>query len=197
MRGYHLNFSPSHFLLLVFLVLCLSVQTRGEDSCVNAFCGQGRCVPSGAEYSCTCNNGWKNDILGIDLRACVIPNCTINLGCGNSAPPPPPPPPPPPGLSLPPFLDPLSPCFLVYCGEGTCLANGTKHTCECDAGTANLLGFPDYPCFNKCSMDLDCRGILLSATAPPPPNGSDKISKRWSNVVVSLSTIILAWIIYE
>ncbi|XP_042058889.1 uncharacterized protein LOC121803274 isoform X2 [Salvia splendens] len=184
----------SHFLqLFSFIVLVLPIRTLGDDPCKEAFCGQGTCAPSalGTNYTCTCKLGWKQ---AFDARACILPICSIDFECGNNAPPPQPLPPPPPGFTLPPFLDPLSGCFLIWCNEGTCLSNGTKHTCECNSGSSNLLNLPDYPCFKKCSIGLDCNSPPAS---PPPPNGSDKILKRWSNIVVSLSTIILAWIMHE
>ncbi|XP_047966730.1 uncharacterized protein LOC125211085 [Salvia hispanica] len=194
MRGSQFLQLFSFIILILILVLCLPIRTLcvGDDPCKEAFCGQGTCVPptSGTNYTCTCKLGWKH---GFDARACILPICTIDFECGNNAPPPPPPPPPP-GLTIPPFLDPSSACFLVWCNEGTCVANGTKHTCVCNNGSSNFLNLPEYPCFKTCSIGLDCNS---PPAPPPPPNGSDKIWKRWSNIVVSLSTIILAWIMHE
>ena len=101
---------------------------------------------------------------------------TVDFGCGNGAPPPPPPPPPP---SQPPPFDLLNrkyywtlaylslkfekimhlkprhsicfaACNLVWCGDGTCVANGTGHICQCTEDSANLFNMTGFACFKKC-----------------------------------------------
>ena len=51
------------------------------------------------------------------------------------------------------YID-MTACFLVWCNEGTCVANGTKHTCVCNNGSSNFLNLPEYPCFKTCNFSF-------------------------------------------
>ncbi|KAB5563950.1 hypothetical protein DKX38_004004 [Salix brachista] len=87
---------------------------------------------------------------------------TVDFGCGNGAPPPPPP-------SRPPPFDLLNPCNLVWCGDGTCVANGTGHICQCTGDSANLFNLTGLACFKKCYLGADCNGLVLGKSPPSPP----------------------------
>jgi hypothetical protein len=41
-------------------------------------------------------------------------------------------------------------CNLVWCGDGTCVANGTGHICRCNEDSANLFNMTGFACFKKC-----------------------------------------------
>ncbi|KAK3426034.1 hypothetical protein EUGRSUZ_F02570 [Eucalyptus grandis] len=119
-----------------------------EDACKTVDCGMGKCqvkpdvVPG---YVCVCDSGWtKPQLLGLTWPSCVIPNCTFNYQCGGEPPLPPLPPLLPPPLSL--------ACFLVFCGDGDCVASADGHECQCHQGSANMLGLPALPCVQKCEF---------------------------------------------
>ncbi|KAG6788906.1 hypothetical protein POTOM_004984 [Populus tomentosa] len=94
-----------------------------------------------------CVSGWKkiDDRLNDDDKSnnqmtVYIHAGTTDLGCGNGASPPP-------AASQPPPFNLSNPCNLVWCGDGTCVANGTGHVCQCNEGSSNLLNETDLACF--------------------------------------------------
>ncbi|KAJ6932684.1 hypothetical protein NC651_008195 [Populus alba x Populus x berolinensis] len=150
MNTFKLNFTPISFHLLLFSLLALTVNgTLQDDVCALINCGEGACKASNASvlgFDCECSSGWKKIQIGpLTFPSCIVPNCTVDFGCGNRAPPPPPPPP-----SQPPPFDLLNPCNLVWCGDGTCVANGTGHICQCTEDSANLFNMTGFACFKKC-----------------------------------------------
>ncbi|XP_020548615.1 uncharacterized protein LOC110011766 isoform X2 [Sesamum indicum] len=190
--------SPTLILLPLFFVsflLLVSIHAK-EDVCANVDCVKGTCVPYNSSilgFDCECYSGWKKVQIGpITFPTCVIPNCTLKLQCGNGAPPSPPPP-----AAAPPPFNLLSPCNLVWCGDGSCVANGTGYYCQCNEGSTNLFNLTTLACFKGCSFGADCSGLGLNlhslppppppssngtlGLAPPPPpsppNGSEKMSK--------------------
>ncbi|KAI5602496.1 hypothetical protein BDE02_01G159600 [Populus trichocarpa] len=160
------------YILMAVMIFSLLFMCTG-DVCALINCGQGTCKASNASllgFECECNSGWKKIEIGpLTFPSCVIPNCTIDLGCGNGASPPP-------AASQPPPFNLSNPCNLVWCGEGTCVANGTGHICQCNEGSSNLRNETDLACFKQCSFGEDCIGLLLgmllsppSVQLPPPP----------------------------
>ncbi|KAB2612101.1 hypothetical protein D8674_039678 [Pyrus ussuriensis x Pyrus communis] len=159
MKNFSLNFNLIYFHYLFLLALFTFYSTIGSTQkipipsdpigdivCEAVHCGQGVCKASNETllgFDCECNPGWKKIPIGpLTYPACVIPNCTVNFQCDGSASPPPPPAPmvPPPG------------CEFVWCGDGTCVANGTRHVCQCPEGTWNLLDMPGLACFKACKL---------------------------------------------
>ncbi|XP_011045375.1 PREDICTED: chitin-binding lectin 1-like [Populus euphratica] len=160
-------------LLLFFLMAVTVSSTLQGDVCALINCGHGTCKASNASllgFECECNSGWKKIEIGpLTFPSCVIPNCTFDLGCGNGASPSP-------AASQPPPLNLSNPCNLVWCGDGTCVANGTGHICQCNEGSSNLLNETDLACIKQCSFGADCIGLLPgmllsppSGQLPPPP----------------------------
>lgn len=45
-------------------------------------------------------------------------------------------------------------CALVWCGDGTCVTNGTGYTCRCPQGSWNLLDLPGFACFKPCKLSI-------------------------------------------
>ena len=43
-------------------------------------------------------------------------------------------------------------CALVWCGDGTCVTNGTGYKCQCNDGSANLLNSQALACFKECKL---------------------------------------------
>ncbi|KAK9923267.1 hypothetical protein M0R45_031696 [Rubus argutus] len=130
-------------------------------------CGQGKCKLSNDSshsivvpyigpvgFDCDCKPGWKEIQIGsFTYPSCLIPNCTINFGCNSS--------PSQPGPLPPPSLVPQ--CALVWCNDGTCVANGTSsgYSCKCNEGSLNLFDLPGLPCFKTCSFGADCKSLNL------------------------------------
>ncbi|GAV60978.1 hypothetical protein CFOL_v3_04506, partial [Cephalotus follicularis] len=143
-----------------------------DIECALMNCGQGTCKASNSSllgFECLCNPGWKKIQIGpLTFPSCVIPNCTVDFQCGNGSPPPPPPasllPPPPPP---PPFLS--NPCAFVWCGDGTCMTNGTGYTCQCSPDSTNLLHLESLACFKDCYLGADCNDLGIGLMTPPPP----------------------------
>ncbi|KAK9115663.1 hypothetical protein Sjap_014610 [Stephania japonica] len=133
------------------------------------YCGQGTCKPSNTTsifpFECDCFPGWKPIKLGlVTFPSCVLPNCTVDMNCGGSAPPSLSPPFPP-FPTLPNFTD---PCALTWCGDGTCVANETEHLCKCNEGSGNLMNMTAM----ACSLGADCSGIILGPLSPPSPSSA-------------------------
>ncbi|KAF6166987.1 hypothetical protein GIB67_030680 [Kingdonia uniflora] len=89
---------------------------------------------------------------------------TLDFGCGTNSSPSAPAPPPPP-------FDLNNPCTISWCGEGSCVRNGSVANCHCNAGSDNLMGLKTFPCFKECNFGGDCKdfGFGNSASSPPPP----------------------------
>ncbi|KAJ6696188.1 NEUROGENIC LOCUS NOTCH-like protein 3-LIKE [Salix koriyanagi] len=167
MNTFNLISTPISFNLLLSSLLALTVKgTLQDDVCALTNCGEGACKASSASllgFDCECYSGWKKVQIGpLTFPSCIIPNCTVDFGCGNGAPPPPPP-------SRPPPFDLLNPCNLVWCGDGTCVANGTGHICQCTGDSANLFNLTGLACFKKCYLGADCNGLVLGKSPPSPP----------------------------
>ncbi|EYU21573.1 hypothetical protein MIMGU_mgv1a024131mg, partial [Erythranthe guttata] len=168
MAFYNLKyFAPTPFLfhlLFFFAVLLVRLPIHAQgDVCANVNCVSGKCVPYNGSilgFDCDCYPGWKKpELLNITFPSCILPNCTLNFGCGNTATPLPPPPP----------INPFDPCNLVWCGEGSCVVNGTGHYCQCNQGSSNLFSNTSLPCVKQCSFGADCSGLGLGPHTPPPP----------------------------
>ncbi|KAL3735349.1 hypothetical protein ACJRO7_024476 [Eucalyptus globulus] len=123
---------------------------------------------------------------------------TFNYQCGGEPPLPPLPPLPPPPLSL--------ACFLVFCGDGDCVASADGHECQCHQGSANMLGLPALPCVQKCNLGAECDVGFGPPATPPPPSppvkssaspGNDAPSCSWNYRALSwmlLAAIVVLWI---
>ncbi|PHT88736.1 hypothetical protein T459_10842 [Capsicum annuum] len=153
----------------------------GHDGpCKYVDCAKGKCVETGEFFGlgfrCNCDPGWTQIQVGpLTYPACNVPNCTLNLGCGNQQ-------------AASPPLSPASfnifdPCSLVWCNNGKCEVNGTKHYCQCNEGSENLMDVPELPCFDQCVFGADCKGLELGGNQPirtppaPPGNGSSGVPK--------------------
>ncbi|KAF8400730.1 hypothetical protein HHK36_014030 [Tetracentron sinense] len=156
-----------------------------DIGCALVNCGKGTCEASNGTllgFDCKCNPGWKKIQIGpLSFPSCIVPNCTLDFECGSETPPPPPPP-------VPSFLPPLNfsePCGLTWCGDGTCVANGTGSICKCNEGSANLMDLPDLACFKQCYFGADCNGLGFGQNALPPtsPNTSDSTRNGASEVL--------------
>ncbi|KAJ9179106.1 hypothetical protein P3X46_010929 [Hevea brasiliensis] len=193
MKKYNFNFSlfSLHILLLTLFArnpAAISQNSMSEDGwCSFVFCGQGTCKNTILGFECECYAGWSKIQIGfLTFLPCLIPNCTIDLQCGNGSPPPPPSAP----LPLPP-LNLTDPCQLIWCADGSCLPNGTGHICQCNEGSANLLNNTELPCFQECYYGADCNGLGLGPPVPPPPSGSSEVLNSWMSLGV-LTMILLA-----
>ncbi|TQE04420.1 hypothetical protein C1H46_009940 [Malus baccata] len=195
MKTFSLNFNLIYFQYLFLLALFTFYSTIGSTQkipipsdpigdivCELVHCGQGVCKVSNETllgFDCECNPGWKKIPIGpFTYPACVIPNCTVNFQCDGSASPPPPPAPvvPPPG------------CEFVWCGDGTCVANGTGHICQCPEGTWNLLDTPELACFKACYLGGDCKSKGFGA-----PEKSDTASSLKYSVTCKYCTFNNFW----
>ncbi|XP_062153985.1 uncharacterized protein LOC133862230 isoform X1 [Alnus glutinosa] len=218
MEGFSLkniNLICFNLLLLLTLFSCNLTQLMSDPNpieaavCAMIKCGQGTCKPSNASiigFDCECDPGWKEIQIGpLTFPSCVVPNCTLDFQCGNGSPPPPPPPAPllPPLPTLFPNL--TDPCALVWCGDGTCMTNGTGYACNCNEGSANLMNLTGFACFKECYFGADCKG---SATTQPSTSSSSRndITNGGSSEVpnflrsfhtlhtVMLAVIFITWI---
>ncbi|XP_044496555.1 latent-transforming growth factor beta-binding protein 2-like [Mangifera indica] len=176
MESFTLNHSPLiislNLLLLSLFIFNLSVPAVAE-SCADVNCGQGTCKDSNSSllgFECDCNTGWKKLQIGpLAFPSCVLPNCSIDLQCNNASSPP---------SSLPQLNDASSPlqslpqlnvCLLVWCGKGTCVANGTGYSCQCSQGASNLFNNSTLACLESCSFGADCLALGLGLPPSPPP----------------------------
>ncbi|KAG6780497.1 hypothetical protein POTOM_013359 [Populus tomentosa] len=161
-----------------------------DDVCALINCGEGACKASNASvlgFDCECYSGWKKIQMGpLTFPSCIVPHCEC-----------------------------LSPsCNLVWCGDGTCVANGTGHICQCTEDSANLFNMTGFACFKECKnfpptvkpagyLGADCTDLVLgkSPPSPPPPaptssatsilNGLLEASNSYKNLC-ALSMILLA-----
>ncbi|XP_059459273.1 uncharacterized protein LOC132188755 [Corylus avellana] len=168
--------------------------------CAIINCGQGTCIPSTASiigFDCECNPGWKKIQIGpLTFPSCVVPNCTLDFQCGNASPAPPPPLVPPVLPSLPNLTN---PCALVWCGDGTCMANGAGYTCNCNEGSSNLMNLTGLACFKPCYFGADCNDLSLGSPPTSSSSSRNDIDHGGSSGVPNclrslhtLSTIMLA-----
>ncbi|KAK7381618.1 hypothetical protein VNO80_00164 [Phaseolus coccineus] len=138
--------------------------------CDFVYCGKGTCHLSSTEvlgFTCDCETGWKKPNFGsFDLPPCALPNCTVDLNCGNDSP----------SLPSSPPTEVHDPCLLNLCGDGTCESQGSDFRCQCNEGSANLLNDPKLICFKKCTLGGDCNGFDLGFDSPQtqtqPPSGA-------------------------
>ncbi|CAJ1951209.1 unnamed protein product [Sphenostylis stenocarpa] len=60
-----------------------------SNVCDIVYCGRGTCHPSSTDslgFTCDCESGWKKPNLGpLQLPPCSLPNCTVDLRCGNGS----------------------------------------------------------------------------------------------------------------
>ncbi|KAG6792298.1 hypothetical protein POTOM_001442 [Populus tomentosa] len=150
------------YILTAVMLFSLLFMCTG-DVCALINCGQGTCQASNASllgFECECSSGWKKIEIGpLTFPSCVTPNCEF--------------------LSLTPICAQVlildvamelhlhlqlvnlhrsisqttfcfAACNLVWCGDGTCVANGTGHICQCNEGSSNLLSETDLACFKQC-----------------------------------------------
>ncbi|PKI43321.1 hypothetical protein CRG98_036301 [Punica granatum] len=71
------------------IVMSDSADDTPPDPCARVNCLQGTCKPSLLGFDCECYQGWLKPF---GLPFCIVPNCTMNFGCGNASLPPSPPP---------------------------------------------------------------------------------------------------------
>ncbi|XP_006663553.2 uncharacterized protein LOC102704754 [Oryza brachyantha] len=170
--------STAAMLLLLLLLPDGAAAQNGTTRCSEVSCGMGRCSESSDDvlgFACSCNPGWSRYSLAdmeFPFLPCVIPNCTINYSCQDGSPPPPPAMPSPTNVSI------FDPCLLQYCGDGGSCERSSEfgHRCACRDGFENLLNDTSYPCYQQCSLGLDCSGLginvfngLQPGSAPPAP----------------------------
>ncbi|XP_043700933.1 uncharacterized protein LOC122651565 isoform X2 [Telopea speciosissima] len=172
------------FLILVFCLLFGSLRADFPNpfkdvGCHLISCGEGTCKSSSNSFlgfECECNLGWKKIQIGsLSFPSCVVPNCTVDFECGSNTTTPSPPPPPPPASLLPP-LNSSDPCALTWCGDGTCIANGTGHICSCHEGSSNLFNRTNLSCFKQCSLGGDCTSLGFNLPSPSSTSSSSSSS---------------------
>ncbi|QCE02077.1 hypothetical protein DEO72_LG8g88 [Vigna unguiculata] len=157
--------------------------------CDLVYCGKGTCHLSSSDllgFRCDCDSGWKKPNIGsFQLPPCALPNCTVDLNCGN-------------GSSSLPSSPPTTvndPCLLNLCGDGTCESNGSDFRCKCNEGSANLLDDPKLICIKKCTLGGDCEGFHLgfdsspNETQPPPEKSGTSASPPTSPTAGSGETL--------
>ncbi|KAL6285803.1 hypothetical protein ACE6H2_010193 [Prunus campanulata] len=187
--NFNFNFISFYLLLLALFTFypttIISTQLSSSNSigdieCEFINCGEGVCKASNQTalgFDCECNPGWKKIQVGLLTLPTCVPNCTINFQCDESPSPPAPPAPP-----IPP-----QGCALVWCGDGTCVTNGTGYACQCPQGSWNLLDMPGFACFKPCYFGGDCKIVRLVVLLFP-------VLKEVSITIILLISIILTWI---
>ncbi|XP_062023306.1 uncharacterized protein LOC133739535 [Rosa rugosa] len=203
------SLAPTHLLLLLFTLFTFIATISCTESISNPIqddihdivcsvpgvnCAQGKCKYSNDSshsidvpglgrvgFDCDCNPGWKKIQIGpFTYPSCLIPDCTVNVGCDLSPPQPPPFPPP---LVIP-------QCALVWCGDGTCIANGTSgYICQCNEGTLNMLDNPQLACLKTCAFGGDCKKLGFPSDAK-----SNAPSSQTIVTMMLLTSIFLTWI---
>ncbi|KAI3775044.1 hypothetical protein L1987_49612 [Smallanthus sonchifolius] len=182
--------TPYYLYLLVFFGLFS--YTLQDDACQILGCGEGRCVADGKRlsYHCECNRGWKTMMVApMPFPSCIVPNCTMNFSCGSRAPPPPP-------YLRPPFNT-TNVCNLVWCGEGDCVADETRHYCRCHDDADNLHNNSSFICIRQCAFKADCNHLGIgrvsppSGSPPPPSKSANSLGRGQLPVIV----VLLAWIV--
>ncbi|PIA65299.1 hypothetical protein AQUCO_00100640v1 [Aquilegia coerulea] len=201
------KFSSCVILLFMFIATVRGIDSQPNDlpwvgiACEFIKCGEGKCVPSTGNntvlpFDCECNSGWKKiEVGGLTYPACVIPNCTIDFNCGTATPPPPP------GPLLPPPAELTGPCALIWCGEGTCVVEGSNYSCQCNEGADNLFGNKTLACLKECALGADCNGVGFGSQPPPPPPPSAASNKNGPNsssrTQYSLTMLLLAAVFFS
>ncbi|XP_030968228.1 neurogenic locus notch homolog protein 3-like isoform X1 [Quercus lobata] len=143
-------------------------------ACAVIDCVQGTCKDSSSflGFECECYPGWKAIQIGsLTFPACVIPNCSVNFQCGIGSPIPSPP-------VAPVSLLANDACAFVWCGDGTCVTNGTGYKCQCNDGSTNLMDKPTLACFKECYLGGDCRNLQLGSIQSSPPTLGPSGSSR-------------------
>ncbi|AES82640.1 hypothetical protein MtrunA17_Chr7g0273981 [Medicago truncatula] len=167
------------FLILLavvyILLLRMTVNAKGsffhryrDKICREVECGKGKCGATSTHKNpfsvfCECEPGWQQIKVDPDYSnkfpplPCVIPECTINDDCKQALPLVPEK-----DFQIPHNMSHSDPCYLAFCGEGTCIKNSKKqkhnykYRCECKPNYFNLLNMSGLPCYNKCSLGSDC-----------------------------------------
>ncbi|KAK8698455.1 hypothetical protein V6N13_114573 [Hibiscus sabdariffa] len=173
-----------------------NVNKLAVNGCTIVDCAQGTCRESDTSllgFECDCYPGWIKLQFGPFSSPCMIPNCTLNLGCGSESPSPPPPPPPTFNLS--------DLCSFAWCGDGSCKTTGSDYECDCNDGSANLLAKPALPCLKQCALGTDCHGVWLgkppgTSSSPPttsssPPPYTPSSHGRASRIQDSLKILLI------
>ncbi|GLU08915.1 hypothetical protein SLE2022_257990 [Rubroshorea leprosula] len=151
-----------------------------DEVCKEVQCGKGKCKPSQNctfSYECECDPGWKRTLANDDhdddhnkFLPCVIPNCTLNYACSAA-----PAPVQDKATRVNTSID--DPCHWADCGEGSCNKTSTfTYKCVCPEGFFNLLNISAFPCFQECSIGLDCSNLGISTSnksTAPNPAGAD------------------------
>ncbi|GKV19652.1 hypothetical protein SLEP1_g29882 [Rubroshorea leprosula] len=155
-----------------------------DEVCKEVECGKGKCKQSqnGTFYECECDPGWKRTLANDDhdddvnkFLPCVIPNCTLNHACSAA-------PAPVQDKATRVNTSIFDPCHWTDCGKGSCNKTSTfAYECVCPEGFFNLLNFSIFPCFQECSIGLDCANLGISMSnksIAPDPAGADNSNNR-------------------
>ncbi|MCO5560693.1 hypothetical protein L7F22_014310 [Adiantum nelumboides] len=150
----------------------LADNSCGPVNCVHGVCSGSVTVPF---YKCLCNEGWQSP-LNASWIPCVLPNCSLDIGCGNtslSAPPP----------AISPTLESFSLCALPICGDGDCVASSNSslsYECKCNAGSTNIFNSSNGYCIPQCAIGAGCSGLNnpLGPSPPPPPSSAGQNSSQ-------------------
>ncbi|XP_057816902.2 uncharacterized protein LOC131030208 [Cryptomeria japonica] len=174
-----------HLATLLYLCCLYTAVADSSGLCKIINCMMGTCNdtltgnPLDFLPRCQCNPGWSQPAIGLKIPflPCVMPNCTLDITCGTTAP-----------ASAPAFV-PLPPpeksslCATSTCGEGGSCKQTSDFTyvCHCAQGYENLLNMPPAACLRQCSFGADCAKLEINvgggggggATAPQP-SGSNR-----------------------
>ncbi|KAL8171142.1 hypothetical protein V2J09_022946 [Rumex salicifolius] len=168
-----------------------------ENVCKEVPCGKGSCKPtqnSMIPFECVCEPGWKQPLSadGFAFLPCVIPNCTINMGCSPTASPAPAPAPQ--NATKSSIFD---VCSWDFCGSGTCnRSSNSSYSCSCSEGYDNLMNSTSLPCFRQCELGGDCKKLGLTlfnntAHAPTANASNDSTNKAAPQQYDRLSRICI------
>lgn len=157
-------------------------------------CVKGKCVNSSSFplYQCQCDEGWQSPF-GASWLPCVLPNCSLNLGCSNTS-----------SAAAPPATTPSSAvgvCSVSVCGNGECTPESNSNAtyeCKCNPGYINLFNKTDGYCLRECALGADCTNlnIPISGSSNPPPPPAPVPSSQNSNQgtkLASLSRLMIMW----
>ncbi|MCO5559489.1 hypothetical protein L7F22_013090 [Adiantum nelumboides] len=170
----------------------LADNTCGPVNCVNGVCSVSVEFPF---YKCTCNKGWKSP-LNASWIPCVLPNCSLDLSCGNntslSAPPP----------AFSPTLDSFSLCLLPICGNGDCVASSNSslsYECKCNAGSTNIFNSSNGYCIQQCAIGAGCSGLngTLGSSPPPPSSSAGQNSSQGTRQRYAVTLIIGGFLLLQ
>lgn len=199
------------FFLATSGILNSSSSSQGAAVCAVINCGQGTCKASNASFlgfDCECNSGWRKPQIGLfTFPYCVLPNGTSEFRSGGGSLPTPLLPP----TTVVPFLHTpfefsnFSACWVVWCGNGTCVADGAaaySYTCRCHEGFGNFLNLTFLPCFRRCYFGEDCHCAVsphrsASASIPQKMGWGNTLKFSWNLPFFVMQTIcvsILTWL---